>query len=997
MTPECEDEEFKAVPNELGAPQGNECCDTETIRRIPDELREPDGGVPTEPQPLPQPGPVTIGNKPVTVYCEGDYIYGDPVSLPADYRTQNLYFSSVLSITDNVLNYITTHNLEDTITARFRTGTLTAEELRTLTGMTVVQAREFLELAQGIQDNLTSLVREIALSQLDCYWKNFEQMAECPDPLMAHETESPEAVFRAVVPAGQYTSKYSQEDADQKAKDAAESMLNCFYMNDPFTARCHERPNRPDEATEPVPNDMSPIYPGRSLRVGTVEVPANKFKSILSKEDANQKAQDWGYSQLVCWYPNLEIHANCDDPRARNIGVDPNIEPQATADLEKRTYGQIVDIPYGYFTSELSVEVATQEAEQLAESLLQCCFINNPITLKCESEEVIMEDGTKAMVEPAPAPISPMPEVHVPAGTYTSCVSQEEADELAALSVEGMLQCAYCNLPVMPTCVPYWVLDGVKAPADDPEHIDLPLTEGNIGNSTHEYVSAASFPTNATRGYAAGGICATSAQDAQQMAEMLGKLPITGSESSSDESCTYYNDLIIVACASNDPYTGADGTSGHWGVIPDTGEPYYFYSMYSAGACLYEDMTSPKPGEYIMANAGMFSDQGADKKDELNERAINWAMSMLQCWFTNPDIQAACYGFTTRHSSLCETSWTLSVREVDPSAEHDPRSYLTSWSNTPERPVTIPEGQILVQGGSEAEAFASIMEEGIALARAQVLCMFGNYATSDSTCINTNTYQGSLGGGGYICARKVTENKVYKSVNIDRMTFIGDSVDAATEAALRIVQHAAFCYTDDYIIYYECSGGMSSDTSSSDPHSPGFPPDSSEPESSSQLPESFPEGCTLEVFATYRSVGSNKYDIENLHVNLGFGDGRPIPESEYEVEGGGPWGECEQPTITVRIPGTTCSGSTTLELPCHSSASSNLSSTGQENCYYNCPNFQGQKPIALDLGFSITKEDVENVQAEFMLWENDAAANYERLSYELSQLERQIQILEAQL
>ncbi len=995
MTPECEDEEFKAVPNQLGAPPDKECCDTETIRRIPDELREPEGELPTtEPEHAALPGPLEIWSRRVIANCEGEQVLGDSVELDAGYRKRNLYFSSVLSITQDVLTYIAESQVEHTLSNLYNDGELTAEKLRSLTGMTLVQARELLELADAVRDDLTAIAQGLAEAQLYCYWLNAEQIVECPDPAMAHPEDSPDAVFRVVIPAKRYASTLSQEDADRQAREAAEGMLNCFYMNDQFVALCEERPDRPEEVMDPVPNDAIPVYPGRALRVGRVEVPANKFKSASSKEEANRMAQDWGYAQLVCWYPNLEVTAQCDDPNARNMHVDPLTTSAADADIDKRTYGQRVRVPYGYFTSYLSVELATQEAEQLAESLLQCCYINRPLHLECSAEEVVMSDGTKAIIPYAPYPISPMPVIDVPAGRYYSCVSQEEADELAALSVEGLLDCRYCSLPVPPTCVPYDVIEATKLPEDDPRHIPLPLVDGNIGNDELGYYSAASFPMNATRGAQAAAVCDANAQAAQQVADLMAKLPITGTSEENYESCTYYNDRVFVACASYDPFTGEEVAAGELisGTDPD-GNPYWFITAYPVGTCLYNAMTSPKPGNYIEAPAGMFSDQGADKKNELNSRAIEWARSLLQCWFTNPTTKAACYGFATEHGSLCASMWTISKHEIvdNPHAEYDPVALLTEWSNTKSRPVTIPQGQILVKGvESEREAADTIVGAAIDLAKSEVLCMFGNYGVFTDRCNNTNTYDDDIGGGGYIYGELNTVNQIYKTVNIGPMTFIAESVEEATLAAINAVDNASFCYTDDWIIYYEGSGGGMSDasSSSSDGGATPVPPISS---------PSLPSSCTITFSVEWNCGGECPHGsghacyptLTNIIVQE---TGQSLTEADVFIEGRGPYCECETAHITVYWPEGNGQGSYDDELPCHSS-SSPASSDGTEGCYYNCPNYVDAQPASINLDKSI----IESAQSDFMLWENDAAANYELLSAELANLERQIKILEAQL
>jgi hypothetical protein len=62
---------------------------------------------------------------------------------------------------------------------------------------------------------------------------------------------------------------------------------------------------------------------------------------------------------------------------ARPLGVNPvNTSPISSVAPDP---GQMVTVPYGYFNSDISPVEPNRLAEELANSLLECCFINKEI------------------------------------------------------------------------------------------------------------------------------------------------------------------------------------------------------------------------------------------------------------------------------------------------------------------------------------------------------------------------------------------------------------------------------------------------------------------------------------------------------------------------------------------------------------------------------------------------------------------------------------------
>ena len=567
----CDEEKFYAPSAQIGGISANNSCSTETLK-IPEELREPRGTI--EPSvALLVPRPLTVWNKQVTVVCDELYYASEglPVTIPAKEFSATVSLNTVVGIDDSVLDYIARQHLEDEIESQLEARTLTTGALVDLTGMTTTQAQTFLRLAEAQQSTLDLSARTLGLSRLDCLWWNTEQEAECPDPLMATANEFPLAQFRVVVAQRTISSSVSQEDANAKAKTQAESQLNCLYISDAFTAKCTTSASRPYPITEHVPNDDVPVAAGLPKRVGTFSVPAGAFISLVSKDNANSQAELYAWSQLECFYVNERVERHCTDPRARNRGVDPTIYPATNADIVNRIAGQHVIVPEGFFTSELSTSAATQQAITLADMLLECCFLSEPVTITCPPDE----DGN-----PASAKGSVVYSISVPRGAFISCISQEDANAAAIASIQPELQCAYCNNTVTPTCVPDWVVEaattGVRLTQDlfiqgeqwfkgETYKLKLPFSpDGLINPYTGQPESIAEWSDDASSGIEADLICSeTKKREAQDIAETIAQVKIKApKESNEGEACHYTNTKILMGCSFIDPYWHPDSCNG---------------------------------------------------------------------------------------------------------------------------------------------------------------------------------------------------------------------------------------------------------------------------------------------------------------------------------------------------------------------------------------------------------------------------------------------------
>ena len=118
---------------------------------------------------------------------------------------------------------------------------------------------------------MTALLQalSIGMGQLDCFWKNEEQTAECDS--LVWTVPAPHAVYMWTVAAGEVQSYDSQFAADQMALDLAEGRLNCIWINE----RC-----------EGIDNCESPCVVAR-----TFPIEQGTIVSTTSQDDANILAQ----------------------------------------------------------------------------------------------------------------------------------------------------------------------------------------------------------------------------------------------------------------------------------------------------------------------------------------------------------------------------------------------------------------------------------------------------------------------------------------------------------------------------------------------------------------------------------------------------------------------------------------------------------------------------------------------------------------------------------
>lgn len=727
MANDCEKITFYAPSDRRGGVKPIPSCEPGQLI-VPEDLPVPQN--PETPEPTPRvPRPLEVLSTPYTFICDNkkdrkDYDYGtntsvkipakylslvdvdDPdyienyyygsgsaVIVPKGYVTTAIPFSSIPDIASDVLNYIAVNNRETDIEHLLQLvapdlDDTRANKLVRSYGFTSAQAEALVTLFDAAQRKADDSAYTYGESTLVCVWENTVQETSCEDPTMAHYYDHPDAVHHAVIPAGTYKSLISQDDADSMAADAAAAMLNCFYVSDAVQMSCADLGYE-----EPVPNTDDG-------RIGTVVVPKGTFTSTISTADATEQARTYAKSLLVCYYTNTRIELSCEDENARNLGVTPTEGNRVEITLEAGNpripgKGQVITIEPGVIRSNISTEAAIQEATLLAESLLECCFVNVAKVVTCPDYEYTYtdENGVKqTKLIPASREKSPQYSMSIAAGVFSSCVSQEEADREAETFIQSALSCYYCNDVVLPTCVPDYVLDEVKASIANGDYSVLPLDPS-------KYDDVSQWSEDATVGAPPGYVCGFEYEQAQQIAETAARTIIHDLRSTESSKCRYTNDLLYAGCYFSDPFgndSNVDGTKAVYykAYAPGLGSIPYFVYKANVDRRLSKNVSTPTLGTYVAIPAGTisitindvpasfkapdvietttfdqldpdnednvttedlsmpgvkFNDEGEIESEAMrvkayaNELALKMAMGMVQCLYANPEMTITCY------------------------------------------------------------------------------------------------------------------------------------------------------------------------------------------------------------------------------------------------------------------------------------------------------------------------------------------------------------------
>lgn len=513
--------------------------------------------------PEPEGGDSYIGNK----YYAGTVIPGDKEYNPhAGLSEYRLYSGIPQSSWQNMQNWLESldiHEEGETDIVK-----LVRDRLPQHVRNGTIPYREIVRLSDPIETN-----RQFGITG---QYALFAKAADLPPALWYADQEQIKTVtISYIVPANVVKSNVSQLDADAQARMLAESMLKCMYGNEPVTVECQDLPEYQGTVIEKVPVDRLPVMEGLTPRVGTYTIGKDVILSSTSTSIATAEATSMALGMLVCYYINQEVFLACyiapegEEPyddnkkaqirrRARGAGVVPTSDNWVKADPATGTLGQEVYIPAGFFTSTVSPEEADELARTLAQSLLECCYVNERIEVECPECVVTEADGT-------PVPVKPVRDatknwrVVIEEGKFTSCESQEAANELAMAEALSMLECYYGNPEILPTCVPDWVLDSIAA-----GKLQLPLSQAIVGRGMalaylddgEHKVLIEDLPETAMDGvrentYITKDDCQSAYDQAIRSRKTL-RDAIKNEDT--DEVCLYMNDEFLYGCLVYDIY-----------------------------------------------------------------------------------------------------------------------------------------------------------------------------------------------------------------------------------------------------------------------------------------------------------------------------------------------------------------------------------------------------------------------------------------------------------
>ncbi len=901
----CEKVVFYSENKPVGNPIPPPPCGEEP-QKLPQELVERTGELETyTPDPLPR--PITLYSLPVVARCEIDVIdttsypgeaipsEGAPVFLAGGDKTSVISIQSVAGIDQSILTYIARAKLEDEIEAALKSRTLTAQGLTRLTGMPPSKAALFMQLADAIHANLDSTAKAVAISALECIWWNIAQEATCWDDIdpkmddVATVNDHPSAVATATVPERTVSSDVGRGVADSIAKAQAVAALECFWISDPVEVDCTTRPDRPEEFTEWVVTDPEGVVP---RRVGYYALPAGHVVSYVSKEEANAVALQMALAELNCFYINRHIDMQCEDPTARNLNIDPEIpgnEPigvylgHTDAEFDSdykwikgpdvRMPAQRVIVPERYIISRISTTDANNQAIQIAESMLACCYINDRIFIECPEE--------------ANRDYSPTWSYEVPRGTFVSCTSKKDANDQAWASAEGIVDCIYCNDVVLPQCVPNWVVDAVTTgimlerdiemngavyPAGSIFKLPLPLqVEGLVNPYTGELVNVDEWSMDATIGVAKDTVCSTSKREVDEIVELLPAVvtePKTGVP-----ACRFKSTRLLAGCAFVDPYNpdNKEDDTNTSRAVSSRGESSSATTLYEPAPIIYygvdadgkryraykakptrslsTTLSQPTPGDYIDFPEGLFVASAADVpeyRDRVNDLTLDeaeqivkryldalvleLAKSVIECRYANPITIVDCtyvrktpsYSGRRRSGDIVGDGYSGFDDPVARAAKgwrfgwNKPSYNLAPGSTHPstrDGKLTIIEAGTIQDG-----VYQNVLKQTLALAESLLYCKYINDPMACAT--SCPPYDGP----GVLLVSGVGDEK-----SVEKGVIIADSVDEANALAREMVQcNPAVCLYGNDDITFTCTCVPPGQDASPPPSSRARVPESTE-------------------------------------------------------------------------------------------------------------------------------------------------------------------------
>jgi hypothetical protein len=348
---------------------------------------------------------------------------------------------------------------------------------------------------------------------------------------------------------------------NELAEQAGRSTLDCYWVNEEVTVQC------PPEALFTPGVDGMPVTNPAIIHAGT-------YRSSTSQADANSIAQIAANALLVCIWGNAETTKTCQDLNPSFTEPVP-VENTPIGVMEKPRVGTVV-IPANTVFSNISQEDADNQAAELALQRLECYYTNDEVTVTCPDPGVIQSVGDYLASQPGST-------ITVPPGSVMSLVDTPDANNLAALAGNQLLQCVWTNteqivdcLSILPTPPPegegpseikspvysYTVPAGTVT--SDVSQADADETARQLGRVQldcvycNKAIPATCVPLpngdvsiDQTEAVAAGTFCANTFEEAQALATSIASIPITVQSTPESEQglgCRYGNSEIRVKC-----------------------------------------------------------------------------------------------------------------------------------------------------------------------------------------------------------------------------------------------------------------------------------------------------------------------------------------------------------------------------------------------------------------------------------------------------------------
>ena len=263
-----------------------------------------------------------------------------------------------------------------------------------------------------------------------------------------------------------------QAEVNATAQEAAYAQLVCFWQNTQQQAVC------PAGALTNSQIASLPPAQQRFVRNPSV-IAAGLFTSTVSQNEANLLALAAANDALLCLYGNNQITRTCVDIGFTEAITDVDNIPD-TLDGQVRKGSFTVAANTVFSTSD--VQSANIAATAIAESRLNCFYVNPPVTVTCAGEgRVAGSPGTTGPAIGNAITASPGQSITVPGGFFTSTISTADAQEIARAYALSLLECWICNTPQTASCLPQTYVDknGVLqirnfSPLSSPSSVTIP-------------------------------------------------------------------------------------------------------------------------------------------------------------------------------------------------------------------------------------------------------------------------------------------------------------------------------------------------------------------------------------------------------------------------------------------------------------------------------------------------------------------------------------------